>query len=101
MRVADAVDVFRRSAELDRLHQFLDQMAGIGADDMGADHLLGLFVLEDLHEAVGHGPAARARLGGARELASPVGGARGCSLFLRSEEQTSEPQSPMRTSYAV
>src|SRR3546814_6789163 len=57
-------------------------MAGIGADDMGADHLLGLVVLEDLHEAGGHGHGARARIGGERELASLVGDARGLQLFL-------------------
>lgn len=82
MGMDGAVDVFRRGAEFDGHHQFLDQVTGIGANDMRADHLLGLLVFQDLHETVGHRHGARAGIRGERELAGLVSHAGSLELFL-------------------
>ena len=75
MGVAGAGDVFRGGAELHRHGGFGDHVAGIGADDMHAEHAVGLGVGEDFHEAVGLLVGLGAAVGGERKLAGVVGDA--------------------------
>ena len=56
--VADAGDVFGRGAQLYGDGDLLDQIPGLGADDVAAEHRVGRGVGEDLDEAVGVGVAA-------------------------------------------
>ena len=51
--VAGARDVLRGGAEFHRDGGFRDHVAGVGADDVHAEHAVGLGVGQDLHEAVG------------------------------------------------
>ena len=75
MRVAGARDVFRRGAELHRHRRLRDHVAGIGAEDVHAEHAVGLGVGEDLHEAVGLLVGLGAAVGGEREFSDVVGDA--------------------------
>ena len=59
-----------------------DHVAGVGADDVHAEHAVGLGVGEDLHEAVGLLIGLGAAIGGERKFADIVGDAGGLQFFL-------------------
>ena len=80
--VAGARDVLGRAAELHRDRRLGDHVAGVGADDVHAEHAVGLGVGEDLHEAVGGEVDLGAAVGGERKLADVVGDAGRLQLLL-------------------
>ena len=82
MGVAGARDVLGRGAELHRDRGLRDHVAGVGADDVHAEHAVGLGVGQDLHEAVGLVVGLGAAVGGERELADVVGDAGRLQLLL-------------------
>src|SRR5947209_586922 len=53
MRVAGARDVFRRRTEFHRNGGFCDHVAGVAADDVHAEHAVGLGIGQDFHKPVG------------------------------------------------
>ena len=70
--VAGARDVLAAGAELDRDGRLGDQVAGARAEDVHAEHAVGLGVGEDLDAAVGLSQGAGAAVGPEREDALPV-----------------------------
>ncbi len=64
MRVAGAGDVFRGRTEFHRDRRFRDHVAGVGADNVHAEHAVGLGIGQDFHKA----------LGGEIDLGAAVGG---------------------------
>ena len=67
--VAGARDVLGRSAELHSHSGFRDHVAGVGADDVDAEHPVGLGVGQDFDEAVGLLVGLGAAVGGEWEFA--------------------------------
>ena len=74
--------VFGRAAELHQHRRLGDHLAGVGADDMDAEHPIGVCVGEDLDEAVRRAVDLGAAVGGERELADLVGDPGGLQLLL-------------------
>ena len=68
--------------ELHRQHDFGDQIAGFRAENMGAQHLVGLGVGQDFHQAVGGGDGLGAGIGGEGKLADLVGDAGRLQFFF-------------------
>ena len=75
MRMAGAGDVLGRAAELHRDRRLGDHGAGIGADNVHAEHAVGRSIGEDLHEAVGGEVDLGAAIRREGELAGRVGDA--------------------------
>ena len=82
MRMAGAGDVFGRGAEFHGDRGLGDHVAGIGADDVDAEHAVGLGVGDDLDEAVGGQVDLGAAVGGEGKLADVVGDAGRLQLLL-------------------
>ncbi len=74
--------VFCRAAELHQDCGFRDQLAGVGANDVDAEHTIRRGVGENFDEAVGHVNGLGAAVGGEREFADVVGDACGFKFFL-------------------
>jgi hypothetical protein len=68
MRVADAGDVFGRGLELHRHHGLGDQLAGLRADDVHTQDLVGAGIGQELDEAGGVAQRPRPAVGQEREL---------------------------------
>src|SRR5215208_197860 len=82
MGMAGARDILRRRAELHGDGGFRDHVAGVGAEDMHAQHAVGVGVGEDLDEAIGRQIDLGAAVGGERKLADLVGKAGFLDLLL-------------------
>ena len=82
MGVAGARDVLGGSAEFHGDDGFRDHVAGVGADQMHAEHAVGLGIGEDLHEAVGGEIHLGAAVGGERKLADAISDAGSLQFFL-------------------
>src|SRR6185437_9464526 len=83
MRVAGAGDVLGGSAEFHGDDGFGDHVAGVGADEVHAEHAVGLGVGEDFHEAFGGLVHLGTAVGGHRKLADVVGDAGGFQFLFR------------------
>src|SRR5690606_17662120 len=82
VRVADAGEVVGGALELHRQHALVDQFGHVGADQVQAQHAVGLGVREHLHEAGRLGHRHRAADRREREAAGLVGNAFGLELLL-------------------
>jgi len=71
-----------RAAEFHEHRGFGDHGAGVGADDMHAEHTVGGLLGEHLDEALGGAVDLGAAIGGEGELADPVGDTRLLQLLL-------------------
>src|SRR5262245_45820235 len=87
MRVAGARDVFRGGANLHGDGGLGNHVAGIGAENVHAEHAVGLGVGEDLDEPVGGAVDLGAAIGGKRELADIVGNAGFLQLLLAASDR--------------
>lgn len=81
VRVADAGDVFATSAELHGDHGLGDQLAGLRADDVNAQNLIGHRVCQELDHTGGVAQSARPVVGQEGECAGFVGHAIGFELL--------------------
>src|SRR5437867_1015714 len=72
MRMYRDADVLRRSAILERLHRFLNQLRHVRSDHVRAEQLVGLGVGNELDEAGSLTRRARARVGGEGEFSGLV-----------------------------
>src|SRR5579872_3205870 len=81
MGVAGAGDVFGRGAELHGDGGLGDHGLGVGAEDVHAEHAIGLGVGEDFDKAVGGEIGAGAGVGGERKFSGRIGDA-GVFQFL-------------------
>src|SRR5579864_854817 len=82
MGVAGAGDVFRRSAELHGERRLADHVAGIGAENVHAEHAVGLGVGQDFDKAFGGQVHLGAGIGGEGKFADIVGDAGGFELLF-------------------
>ena len=82
MRVAGAGDIFRTATELHENAGLMDHFAGLDADDVHAEHAIGLRIRENLDEAVGGLIDLGAAVGGKGKLPDGVSDARLLQLFL-------------------
>src|SRR5579863_10701399 len=82
MGVTGTGDVFGRSAEFHGDRGLADHVTGIGAEDVHAEHAVGLGVGEDFDETVGGQIDLGAPVGGERKLADSVGDAGRLQFFL-------------------
>ena len=82
MRVAGAREIFRTAAKLHENAGFMDHFAGFSADNVHAEHAIGLRICENLHEAVGGLVDLGAAIGGKREFADGIGHAGLLQFFL-------------------
>ena len=82
MGVAGARDVLGGSAELHGDDGFRDHIAGVGADQMDAEHAVGLGVGENFHETLGGLVHLGAPVRGHRKLADIVGDAGGFQFLF-------------------
>src|SRR6516162_4042329 len=73
--VAGAGDVLGRGAELHGNRSLRDHVAGVRADDVHAQHAVGLGIGEDLHEALGLQVRLCTAIGGKGKFAGIVGDA--------------------------
>ena len=72
MGMADAGDIFGGAAELDNGDNFMDQVAGIGANDMGTKDGIGFGISEDFYETIGKVVGTGPTVGGKGEFADTV-----------------------------
>ena len=70
--MADARDVFRRTLKFHDINHFLDQVAGLWADDVATKHSVVVLSREDFHEAIRIRIAACPGVGGEGELAGII-----------------------------
>ena len=82
MGVAHSADVLGRGREFHRETSLADHGAGLGAEDVDAQHAVGGLVGQYFHKPLRGAVRAAARIGGERILADLVGNARGLELFL-------------------
>ncbi len=82
MRVAGARQILGGTAEFHQNRGFVDHFAGFAADNVHAEHPIGLRICENLHEAVGGLVDLGAAIGGEGEFADGVGHAGLLQLFL-------------------
>src|SRR5215216_3195083 len=82
MGMARARQVFGGTAKLHQNAGFMNHFAGFAADDVHAEHAVGLRICEDLHETVSGLVDLGAAVGGEREFARSVGDTRLLQLFL-------------------
>ena len=82
MRVAGARQILGGTAEFHQNRGFMDHFAGFAADNVHAEHAIGLRICENLHETVSGLVDLGAAVGGEREFARRVGDARLLQLFL-------------------
>jgi hypothetical protein len=82
MRMAGAREILGRAAELDQDRALVDHLAGLHADDVRAQHAIGLRIGQELYEAIGLLVGFRTAVRGEREFADVVGDARGLQLLL-------------------
>src|SRR5262249_57232020 len=79
-----AGDVFRGCAEFHGDGGFADHVAGVGAENVHAEHAVGFGVRQDFHEALGGQIDPGARIGGERKSSDIVRNARRFELLLGS-----------------
>ena len=82
MRMTGTGDVFRRRTELDCERDLSNQGAGVGADNMRAEHAVRVRVFQNLHKAVGRLVDLGATIGREREFAGAVLHARFLQFLL-------------------
>src|SRR6202140_1468633 len=82
MSVAGAGDVLRRGAEFHGDRRFADHVAGVGAENVHAEHAVGLGVRQDFHKTFGGQVHLGAGIGGEGKFADVVGDAGGFELLL-------------------
>src|ERR1700722_3514580 len=82
MGVAGAGDVLGRGAEFHGDGGLADHVAGVGAENVHAEHAVGLGVGQDFDEAVGGQVDLGAGIGGERKLPGIIGNAGRFQLFL-------------------
>src|SRR5438552_1995392 len=87
MRVAGAREVFRAAAEFHENTGFMDHFAGLDADNVHAEHAIGLRICENLHEAVGGLVDLGTAVGGKGKLRDGIS----CALPFISTPVTFEP----------
>ena len=75
MRVAGARKIFGRAAEFHQHRRLVDHLAGFAADDVNAEHAIGLGIGENFHETISGLIDLRAAVGSERKLANVVGDA--------------------------
>ena len=94
MGVAGAGEIFGRTAEFHQHGDFVDEVARARADDVGAEHLVGGGVGENLDEAVGMADRPGAAVGGEGEFADVVGRACRLQLLLQADQCISSATGP-------
>ncbi|MHC2739768.1 hypothetical protein ACVMFA_005545 [Bradyrhizobium liaoningense] len=72
MGVAGAREILRTAAEFHENAGFMDHFAGFAADDVHAEHAIGLRICENLHKAVSGLVDLGAAIGGERKLSDGV-----------------------------
>src|SRR5580693_10710135 len=82
MGVAGAGDVLGRGAEFHGDRRFADHIAGVGAENVHAEHAIGLGVGQDFHKAFGGQIHLGASIGGEGKFSDIVGNAGGLELLL-------------------
>src|SRR5688572_30804829 len=82
-------DVLRRTAVLESQHNLLDEIAGIGSDNVAAEELIGRGVSDELHEPRSLGHRAGASVRRERELARSIL-ATGCLDLMFGESDGSD-----------
>src|ERR1700680_503912 len=87
MGVAGRRDVLGGGAELDPERHFADERARVGADDVHAEHPVGLGVGQNFHEALGGLVDLGASVGGERELPNLVGNTFRLQLVLAAADR--------------
>src|SRR6185369_11877388 len=80
--MACARQIFGGAAEFHQNAGFMDHFAGFAADDVHAEHAVGLRICENLHETVSGLVDLGAAVGGERKLTGGIGDARLFQLFL-------------------
>src|SRR5581483_11917471 len=82
MRVAGAGEILRRTAKFHQNRSFVNHFTGFDADDMHAEHAIGLRICENLHEAIRGLIHLGAAVGGKREFTGIIRDSRLLQLFL-------------------
>src|SRR5438128_1030557 len=82
MGMTCACQIFGGAAKFHQDAGFMDHFAGFAADDVHAEHAVGLRICENLHETVSGLVDLGAAVGGEREFARGVGHTRLLQLFL-------------------
>ena len=72
MSVAGARQIFGGAAEFHQYRRFVDHFTGLDADDVHAEHTIGLRICENLDETVGGLVDLGAAIGGERKFAGGV-----------------------------
>src|SRR5215207_10429959 len=81
MGMAGACQILGGTAELHENAGFMNHFAGFAADDVHAEHAIGLRIGEDLHETVSGLVNLGAAVGGEREFARGISDTRLLQLF--------------------
>src|SRR5215212_11222189 len=82
MGMAGACQILGGTAKLDENAGFMNHFAGFAADDVYAEHAIGLRICENLHKAVSGLVDLGAAVGGERKFTRSIGDTRLLQLFL-------------------